>query len=131
MRSSHSPSQTPPTWALAGLDQSWPLVNRSVVADTGPMVDLPGGCGQRDPGRDIARPPVRVLPSCQLILPLSVDPDAASGIRAGAGDRDPLPVARCGLCKRPVDTATWWLLHLRLRCPDCGALIASLPRLPS
>ena len=33
----------------------------------------------------------------------------------------PLQVARCGLCKRPVDTTTPWLLDLKLRCPDCGA----------
>jgi Sigma-70, region 4 len=32
-------------------------------------------------------------------------------------------VACCGLCKRPVDTTTRWPLDLKLRCPDCGALI--------
>ena len=66
-------------------------------------------------------------PSCQLILPLDDDHDGAPGDHPWAGDRDPTPppapLARCGLCKRPVDTATPWPLNLRLGCPDCGALI--------
>jgi hypothetical protein len=47
-------------------------------------------------------------------------------ITPGADGRDgvlPLRVARCGLCKHPLDTATPWPLDLKLRCPDCGALI--------
>jgi hypothetical protein len=63
---------------------------------------------------------------CQLILPLYDDPDGAAGDHLGAGDREVAPsvqVARCGLCKRPLDTAPPWPLELKLRCPDCGALI--------
>jgi Sigma-70, region 4 len=65
-------------------------------------------------------------PSCQLILPLDDDSDTAAGHHIGADGRDgvlPLRVARCGLCKHPLDTVTPWPLGLKLGCPDCGALI--------
>jgi hypothetical protein len=91
------------------------------------MVDQPGGRGERVPNVIRLSHQYAFCPTCQLILPLNDDPDGASGNRAGACDRDPLPppvqVARCGLCKRPLDTAPPWPLDLKLRCPDCGALI--------
>jgi hypothetical protein len=93
------------------------------------MVDQhqPGGRGQWDPNVIRLSHQYAACPSCQLILPLYDDPDDAPDHHAQVGDRDPLPpsaqVARCGLCKRPVDTATPWPLDLKLRCPDCGALI--------
>jgi hypothetical protein len=91
------------------------------------MVDLPGGRGERDPNVIRLSHQYASCPSCQLILPLYDDPGAAPGHQTDAGDRDALPpsvqVARCGLCKRPLETATPWPLDLRLRCPDCGALI--------
>jgi hypothetical protein len=65
-------------------------------------------------------------PSCQLILPLDDDSDTAAGHHIGADGRDgvlPLRVARCGLCKHPLDTVTPWPLGLKLGCPACGALI--------
>jgi hypothetical protein len=85
------------------------------------MVDKPGGRGQRDP--DVIRLSYQYAscPTCQLILPLYDDPDGV------AGDRGPLlspaQVARCGLCRRPLQAATAWPLDLKLRCPDCGTLI--------
>jgi hypothetical protein len=91
------------------------------------MVDQPGGRGGRDPKVIRLSHQYAACPSCQLILPLYHHPDAATGDHAGAGDRERLPpslqVARCGLCKRPLDTATRWPLELKLRCPECGALI--------
>jgi hypothetical protein len=90
------------------------------------MDDLPGGRGQRDPKVLRLSHQYAYCPSCQLILPLYDDSDAAADHHAGADGRDgvlPLQVARCGLCKRPLDTATPWPLDLKLRCPDCGALI--------
>jgi hypothetical protein len=90
------------------------------------MDDLPGGRGQRDPKVIRLSHQYASCTSCQLILPLYDDSDAAAGHHAGADGRDgvlPLPVARCGLCKRPLDTATPWPLDLKLGCPDCGALI--------
>ena len=91
------------------------------------MVDQPGSRGQRDPNVIRLSHQYAACPSCQLILPLYHRPDAATGDHAGAGDRERLPpslqVARCGLCKRPLDTATRWPLELKLRCPECGALI--------
>jgi hypothetical protein len=90
------------------------------------MDDLPGGREQRDPKVIRLSYQYAVCPSCQLILPLYEDSDAAAGHDAGADGRDgvlPLQVARCGLCKVPLDTATPWMLDLRLRCPDCGAVI--------
>jgi hypothetical protein len=90
------------------------------------MDDLSGGRGQRDPKVIRLSHQYAACPSCQLILPLYDDSDAAAGHHAGADGRDgvlPLQVARCGLCKRPLDTATPWPLDLKLRCPDCGALI--------
>jgi len=92
----------------------------------GAMDDLPGGRGQRDPKVIRLSHQYAACPSCQLILPLYDDFDAAACRHAGADGRDgmlPLQVARCGLCKRPLDTATPWPLDLKLRCPDCGALI--------
>jgi Mu-like prophage protein Com len=91
------------------------------------MVDQPGGRGKHDP--DVIRLSYQYAscPTCQLVLPLYDDPDGAAGDRAGADDRGPvLPpvqVVRCGLCKRPLATATTWPLDLKLRCPDCGTLI--------
>jgi hypothetical protein len=94
-----------------------------VVADTGAMVDLPCGRGQRDPNVIRLSHQYAACPACQLILPLYDDPDGAPS-DAGAADRDwPPPsvqVARCGLCKRPLDTATPWPLDLKLYCPECG-----------
>jgi hypothetical protein len=90
------------------------------------MDDLSGGRGQRDPKVIRLSHQYTFCLSCQLILPLYDDSDAAAGHHAGADGRDgvlPLQVARCGLCKRPLDTATPWPLDLKLRCPDCGALI--------
>jgi hypothetical protein len=91
------------------------------------MVDLPGGRGERDPTVIRLSHQYAACPACQLILPLYDDPDHVAGDHAGASDRHilppPVPVARCGLCKRPLDTATPWPLDLKLRCPDCGALI--------
>jgi hypothetical protein len=91
------------------------------------MVDQPGGRGQRDPNVIRLSHQYASCPTCQLILPLYVDRDGVPGDHAGAGYREvapsPVPVARCGLCKRPFDTAATWPLDLRLRCPDCGALI--------
>jgi hypothetical protein len=91
------------------------------------MVDLPGGRGQRDPNVIRLSHQYASCPTCQLILPLYHDPDGAPGDHAQVGDRDTLPpslqVARCGLCKRPLDTAAPWPLDLKLRCPECGALI--------
>jgi Sigma-70, region 4 len=91
------------------------------------MVDPPGGRGQRDPNGIRLSHQYAACPSCQLILPLYNDPDGWPGDHAGAAHPDAvppsLPVARCGLCKRPLDTATPWPLELKLRCPDCGALI--------
>jgi hypothetical protein len=91
------------------------------------MVDQhqPGGREERDSSVIRLSHQYASCPSCQLILPLYHDPDAAPGDHAGAGDRDTpwVQVARCGLCKRPLDTATPWPLDLKLRCPDCGALI--------
>jgi hypothetical protein len=90
------------------------------------MDDLPGGHGQRDPKVIRLSHQYASCPSCQLILPLYDESDAAADHHAGADGREgglPLQVARCGLCKRPVDTATPLALDLQLRCPDCGALI--------
>jgi hypothetical protein len=91
------------------------------------MVDQPGSRGQRDPNVIRLSHQYVACPSCQLILPLYHHPDAAPGDHAGAGDRERLPpslqVARCGLCKQPLDAATPWPLDLKLRCPECGALI--------
>ncbi len=91
------------------------------------MVDQPGGRGQRDPNVIRLSHQYASCSSCQLILPLYDHPDGVPGDHAGADDRDTLPpsvqVARCGLCKRPLDTATPWPLDLKVRCPDCGALI--------
>jgi hypothetical protein len=91
------------------------------------MVDPPGGRGQRDPNVIRLSHQYAACPSCQLILPLYDDPDGWPGDHVGATHPDAvppsLPVARCGLCKRPLDTATPWPLELKLRCPDCGALI--------
>jgi hypothetical protein len=91
------------------------------------MVDQPAGRGQRDPNVVRLSHQYAACPTCQLILPLYDDPVRAAGDRATAVDRGavlpPVEVARCGLCKRPLDTATPWPLNLKLRCPDCGALI--------
>jgi hypothetical protein len=91
------------------------------------MVDQPGGRGQRDLNVIRLSHQYVSCPTCQLILPLYDDPDAAAGDRAAADDRGavmpPVQVARCGLCKRPLDTSTPWPLDLKLRCPDCGTLI--------
>ena len=91
------------------------------------MVEVPGGRGERDPNVIRLSHQYAFCPSCQLILPLYDDPDGWSGDYVGAASPDAvapsLPVARCGLCKRPLDTATPWPLDLKLRCPDCGALI--------
>jgi hypothetical protein len=90
------------------------------------MVEVPGGRGQRDPNV-IRLSHQYACSSCQLILPLYDDPDGWPGDHAGAvhGDAVALSVqvARCGLCKRPLDTITLWPLDLKLRCPDCGAFI--------
>jgi hypothetical protein len=90
------------------------------------MDDLPGGRGQRGPKVIRLSHQYAACSSCQLILPLYDDSDAAVGHHVGPDGRDELlslQVARCGLCKRPLDTATPWPLDLQLRCPDCGALI--------
>jgi hypothetical protein len=91
------------------------------------MVDQPAGGGQRDPDVIRLSHQYASCPSCQLILPLYHDSDAAPANHAGADGRDgvllPVQVARCGLCKRLLHTATPWPLDLKLRCPDCGALI--------
>jgi hypothetical protein len=91
------------------------------------MDDLPGGREERDPKVIRLSHQYASCPSCRLILPLYHDSDAdAAGHHARADGRDgglPLQVARCGLCKRPLDTTTPWPLNLKLRCPDCGALI--------
>jgi hypothetical protein len=91
------------------------------------MDDLPGGRGERDPKVIRLSHQYPACPSCQLILPLYDDPNGAPGDHTEAVDRNRLPsslqVARCGLCKRPLDTATPWPLDLKLRCPECGALI--------
>jgi hypothetical protein len=80
------------------------------------MVDQPGGRGHRDPNVIRLSHQYASCPTCQLILPLYDDPD-------GAALLPPAQVARCGLCKRPLQAATPWLLDLKLRCPDCGTLI--------
>jgi hypothetical protein len=71
------------------------------------MVDLPGGRGQRDPNVIRLSHQYSFCPTCQLILPLYDDPDGAPGDRAQVGDREAVPlsvrVARCGLCKRPLN----------------------------
>jgi hypothetical protein len=90
------------------------------------MVDQPDGRGQRDPDVIRLSHQYAACPTCQLILPLYADRDGAPGDHLGAADREvvpPVQVARCGLCKRPLHTATPWPLDLKLRCPDCGALI--------
>ena len=91
------------------------------------MVNPPGGRGQRDPNVIRLSHQYAACPSCQLILPLYDDPAGGPGDHPEADDRNRLPsslqVACCGLCKRPLDTATPWPLDLKLRCPDCGALI--------
>jgi ribosomal protein L37AE/L43A len=91
------------------------------------MVEVPGSRGQRDPNVIRLSHQYVACPSCQLILPLYDDPDGWPGDHAGAAHPDAVPpslqVARCGLCKRPLETATPWPLELKLRCPDCGALI--------
>jgi hypothetical protein len=91
------------------------------------MVDLPGGRGQRDPNVIRLSHQYAACPSCQLVLPLYADPDGGPRDHAEADGRDrlpsSLPVARCGLCKRPLDTVTPCPLELRLRCPECGGLI--------
>jgi hypothetical protein len=91
------------------------------------MVDQRGDREHRDPNVIRLSHQYASCPSCQLILPLYHDPDTAPGDQAEAAARDTLPssvqVARCGLCKRPLDTATTWPLALKLRCPDCGVLI--------
>jgi len=91
------------------------------------MVDLPGGRGERDPNVIRLSHQYALCPSCQLILPLYDDPDGAPGDPAEVGDREAVPlsvrVARCGLCKRPLNAVTPWPLELRLRCPECGGLI--------
>ena len=91
--------------------------------------DLPGGRGQLDPKVIRLSHQYASCPSCQLILPLYNDSDAAAGHHGGADGRDgvlPLQVARCGLCKRPVDTATPWPLDLKLRwCTErCRLVVA-------
>jgi hypothetical protein len=90
------------------------------------MVDQPDGRGQRDPDVIRLSHQYAACPTCQLILPLYADRDGAPGDHLGAADREvvpPVQVARCGLCKRPLHTATPWPLDLKVRCPDCGALI--------
>jgi hypothetical protein len=85
------------------------------------MVDQPGGRGQRDPNVIRLSHQYVSCPTCQLILPLYDDPDGAADDRGAV--LPPVLVARCGLCKRPLDTVTPWPLDLKLRCPDCGTLI--------
>jgi ribosomal protein L37AE/L43A len=92
------------------------LATLRVVADTEAMVDQPGGRGQRDPNVIRLSHQYAACPTCQLILPLYDDPD-------GAALLPPAQVARCGLCKRPLQAATPWPLDLKLRCPDCGTLV--------
>jgi hypothetical protein len=91
------------------------------------MVDKPDGRRQRNPDVIRLSHQYASCPSCQLILPLYDDPGGVARDRGAADDRGavlpPVQVARCGLCKRPLNTATPWPLDLRLRCPDCGALI--------
>ena len=85
------------------------------------MVDPSGGRGQRDPNVIRLSRQYAFCATCQLILPLYDEPDGSSGDHAAAVHRD--VKARCGLCKRPLDTPTPWPLDLKLRCPDCDALI--------
>jgi hypothetical protein len=73
------------------------------------MVDQPDGRGQRDPDVIRLSHQYAACPTCQLILPLYADRDGAPGDHLGAADREvvpPVQVARCGLCKRPLHTAT-------------------------
>jgi hypothetical protein len=73
------------------------------------MVDLPGGGGERDPNVLRLSHQYAFCPACQLILPLHDDPDGAPGDPAEVGDREAVPlsvrVARCGLCKRPLNAS--------------------------
>jgi hypothetical protein len=85
------------------------------------MVDQPGDRGQRDPDVIRLSHQYASCSTCQLILPLYVYPEAAAGDRGPV--LPPVQVARCGLCKRPLQAATVWPLDLKLRCPDCGTLI--------
>jgi hypothetical protein len=91
------------------------------------MVDQPAGRGQRDPNVIRLSHQYVSCPPCQLVVPLYDYPDGAAGARAAAADRGavlpPVQVARCGLCKRPLDTFTPRPLDLKLHCPDCGTLI--------
>jgi Sigma-70, region 4 len=91
------------------------------------MANQPDGRGRRDPDVIRLSHQYASCPTCQLIVPLYADRDGAPGNHLGAADREvmpsPVPVARCGLCKRPLDAATPWPLDLKLRCPDCGALL--------
>jgi len=91
------------------------------------MVDQPGGRGQRDPNVIRLSHQYASCPTCQLILPLYVDPGGVAGDHGASDDRGavlpPVQVARCGLCKRPLDPSMPWPLDLKLRCPDCGTLI--------
>ena len=84
------------------------------------MDDRLGGRGQRDPKVIRLSYQYAACPSCQLILPLYDGTHAAAGHHTGADGRDgvlPLQVARCGLCKRTVDTATPWPLDLKAALP--------------
>src|SRR5829696_4348183 len=91
------------------------------------MVDPPGRRRQRDPNVIRLSHQYAACPSCQLILPLYDDPDGGPGDHAEADGRDrllsSLAVARCGLCKHPLNAVTPYPLELRLRCPECGGLI--------